>query len=340
MEDDNIYDDLDNQGDLGAIITDLQTKNKELQRHVTSLEGDVKKLCDRITEMKTVQDNLTRNISALFNTAKSELDRKNRRINELQSQLDDMIFKRNSKPQPVFKRKQEEPNLDHNTKRARYETIEKEPSHNINENVGKYDRNIGPKEDIQKPEIINLESDLHSSLREDTDPTRKAYSKDNSHSRDRRDNYRDNKDGYRDNRDGYRDNRDGYRDNRDSFRDNRDSSRGNRDNFRDNYNDRSTYRDSKMEQREVSKDHKNTYRENRYSNKGNWNRSRDKRGRSREHGENNREQRFDYRENRERSNEYRNDKPEMKHTSKQNDNFKYTEDNNRQMDRHSESKPV
>ncbi|KAK9888633.1 hypothetical protein WA026_000861 [Henosepilachna vigintioctopunctata] len=105
----SIYDDLMGQGDLGLIIHNLQIRNKHLQQHVTSLEEDIQKLCDKITEMKQTQENLSRNISELYKTAKNEIDRKDRLIAELQSRLDDMIFKRNTAPSNFgFKRQREE----------------------------------------------------------------------------------------------------------------------------------------------------------------------------------------------------------------------------------------
>ncbi|KAL3281497.1 hypothetical protein HHI36_004704 [Cryptolaemus montrouzieri] len=97
-QEESIYDDIICQGDLGLTIHNLKSKNLQLQLHVTSLEEDIQKLCDRITEMKQIQDNLSRNISELYKTAKSEIDRKDRLISELQLKIDDMVFKRNTAP--------------------------------------------------------------------------------------------------------------------------------------------------------------------------------------------------------------------------------------------------
>lgn len=47
-----------------------------------------------INELKKRNQTLKANISTLYKTAKAEIDRKDKRISALQSQLDDLIFKR------------------------------------------------------------------------------------------------------------------------------------------------------------------------------------------------------------------------------------------------------
>jgi hypothetical protein len=69
----------------------LQQQNSDLQLHIESLECDVEKLCSKIMDMKKTQDNLAKNISELFKTAKAEIERKDRIISDLRSQLDGYI---------------------------------------------------------------------------------------------------------------------------------------------------------------------------------------------------------------------------------------------------------
>lgn len=51
----------------------------------------------RIEELTRANGILKANISTLYRTAKAEIERKNARIAELQSELDDLIFKRMNK---------------------------------------------------------------------------------------------------------------------------------------------------------------------------------------------------------------------------------------------------
>lgn len=56
------------------------------------VDNDVKDA--RIAELTRANGILKANISTLYRTAKAEIARKNARISELQSELDDLIFKR------------------------------------------------------------------------------------------------------------------------------------------------------------------------------------------------------------------------------------------------------
>ncbi|KAG5890246.1 hypothetical protein JTB14_030173 [Gonioctena quinquepunctata] len=121
--------------DLGTEVEKLKEENKLLEDHIDSLEGDVEKLTDALQRLKVIQENLARNISSLFLTAKAELARKDRIIDELRNQLDDVLFRRkrkdwNDPPMPFPKRgrheesygtkkiddnHENEPNLNHRT---------------------------------------------------------------------------------------------------------------------------------------------------------------------------------------------------------------------------------
>lgn len=65
------------------------------QEDKVKVEEDVKDA--RITELTRANGILKANISTLYRTAKAEIERKNARISELQSELDDLIFKRMNK---------------------------------------------------------------------------------------------------------------------------------------------------------------------------------------------------------------------------------------------------
>lgn len=81
---------------ITSISFQLKNQNNLLQEHIQSLESDVEKLCSKITQMKSVQTNLTKNISELFKTAKAEIDRKDRMVNDLRSKLEESETQRNS----------------------------------------------------------------------------------------------------------------------------------------------------------------------------------------------------------------------------------------------------
>ncbi|XP_068896055.1 glutamic acid-rich protein-like [Tenebrio molitor] len=88
----DIYANLEsNEPDLDLEVEKLQQQNSDLQLHIESLECDVEKLCSKIMDMKKTQDNLAKNISELFKTAKAEIERKDRIISDLRSQLDGYI---------------------------------------------------------------------------------------------------------------------------------------------------------------------------------------------------------------------------------------------------------
>ncbi|KAF2900259.1 hypothetical protein ILUMI_05927 [Ignelater luminosus] len=91
-----IYDDLVNT-DLGEKVLQLQQQNDSLHDHIEALEKDVHKLCKELIQMKKIEQNLKRNISELYKTAKTEIARKDRMIAELRSQLENVQFRRNSR---------------------------------------------------------------------------------------------------------------------------------------------------------------------------------------------------------------------------------------------------
>ncbi|GJQ70281.1 hypothetical protein Trydic_g22720 [Trypoxylus dichotomus] len=93
MEHLNIYDDISHV-DLGIEINKLEEQNKFLLNHISKLEEDIRKLCTELTNMKEIQQNLSRNISELFKTAKMEIQRKDRTIAELRQEIDDLILNR------------------------------------------------------------------------------------------------------------------------------------------------------------------------------------------------------------------------------------------------------
>ncbi|CAH1973570.1 unnamed protein product [Acanthoscelides obtectus] len=116
-DNDHMYDDIEDF-DLGKEVEKLKTENSMLKDHITSLERDIEKLTKAIVTLKKVQENLEKNISSLYLTAKAEIDRKNRQIAELQRELDDFKFRR-KRPAPGH------PQF-HQVKRARYEISEEQ----------------------------------------------------------------------------------------------------------------------------------------------------------------------------------------------------------------------
>lgn len=72
----------------------MENRNEKLVKHVESLNEDIGKLCKELLSMKETENNLKKNISELFNTAKSEIQRKDEVIADLRRKLDDFAFRR------------------------------------------------------------------------------------------------------------------------------------------------------------------------------------------------------------------------------------------------------
>ncbi|XP_044751472.1 uncharacterized protein LOC123311512 [Coccinella septempunctata] len=307
MEENFIYDDLATQGDLGEMINDLQTKNNELQQHVCSLEQDIVKLCDKITEMKTVQDNLSKNISELFNTAKNELERKDRRIGELQNQLDDLIFRRRQ-PNSALKRKWEESYPDEINKRPRTKNVNISHSGEADEIILVNDEQESCK-DLSGlmckniPVELNPESDNRVSQKQESDLRRLTHSKENTYSREKREYHKDT--------------------------------------YRNDYRDRNANR-SRTEEKEIRKDYRDVYRENRdydrrYRDRGRG-RGRGHRNSIQEYRTNPRDYRDNWRNNRD-SHSGNNQRQSNEHDFRESNKFEKYASNHR-MDRHSGTEPV
>ncbi|XP_023310129.1 transcriptional regulator ATRX-like, partial [Anoplophora glabripennis] len=116
----NIYDDICNF-DLGEEIERLKAENKKLEEHICSLKADIDRLNGTIAELKVTQNNLTKNISSLFMTAKTEIERKNRMIEELREKVENRGL-RSFKPD-FKKRKDREnsPSEANKSKRYKYD---------------------------------------------------------------------------------------------------------------------------------------------------------------------------------------------------------------------------
>ncbi|KAF5291705.1 hypothetical protein FQR65_LT11398 [Abscondita terminalis] len=89
MEEAGIYEDLTDLS-IGDKLIKVQEENKKLLQHIQVLEADISKLCKELTHMKERESILKKNISELFNTAMSEVNRKQRIISDLQSKIDNI----------------------------------------------------------------------------------------------------------------------------------------------------------------------------------------------------------------------------------------------------------
>ncbi|KAK5646540.1 hypothetical protein RI129_005004 [Pyrocoelia pectoralis] len=92
-----IYEDL-NDLPLDEKVLKLEDKNVQLLDHIKRLENDISKLCKELTQMKDKESTLKKNISELYNTAKLENERNQRRITELQKEVDDFRLRRHRQP--------------------------------------------------------------------------------------------------------------------------------------------------------------------------------------------------------------------------------------------------
>lgn len=69
-------------------------KNKLLEQNIAILQKDKEKLIEAIDVLTAQQNQLKTNISSLYLTAKTEIDRKNRIITDLRTELEDLKFRR------------------------------------------------------------------------------------------------------------------------------------------------------------------------------------------------------------------------------------------------------
>lgn len=86
--DDDLYGDLNN-------VAKPMPSNKRQTTHLTSFNAppmmsqpEIVRLQQQIKSLKTENDTLKRNIGILYRTSKSELERKDRTIDQLQDKLD------------------------------------------------------------------------------------------------------------------------------------------------------------------------------------------------------------------------------------------------------------
>lgn len=69
-------------------------RNSLLEHDISTLQQEKDRLIEAMQILTTEQNNLKKNISSLYLTAKTEIDRKNRVINELRMELEDLKFRR------------------------------------------------------------------------------------------------------------------------------------------------------------------------------------------------------------------------------------------------------
>ncbi|XP_024890949.1 golgin IMH1, partial [Temnothorax curvispinosus] len=90
MEDDvDIYADLPSL-DLNPVKNDQDCNCKELKKELDSLAS-------KLENMQKIKTNLEKNLSSLLKTAKAEISRKDKMINDLRKQLDDVTFRRSNR---------------------------------------------------------------------------------------------------------------------------------------------------------------------------------------------------------------------------------------------------
>ncbi|CAG9858485.1 unnamed protein product [Phyllotreta striolata] len=94
-DDIDIYEELDDsEYDLGTKIENCQKENEELQKHIESQEANLIRLKEALEVVQEEKGSLEKNLSSLLKTAKSELERKDAIIADLQRQLDNITFRR------------------------------------------------------------------------------------------------------------------------------------------------------------------------------------------------------------------------------------------------------
>ncbi|CAM9716202.1 unnamed protein product [Discosporangium mesarthrocarpum] len=91
MEDDDLYGDLDISHEVNR-LKDLESRLKTSETLRRSLEQRVADLQRRENALKEQNEVLARNISCLFNTAKTEINRKDSMIAQQRKQLEELQF--------------------------------------------------------------------------------------------------------------------------------------------------------------------------------------------------------------------------------------------------------
>lgn len=93
--DDDLYGDLDNTAVAKAASsqTSQHFAPKSVgaaQNNLLMSQPEIAKLQQQVKSLKTENDTLQRNVGILYRTAKSELERKDRTIEQLQNEIDSM----------------------------------------------------------------------------------------------------------------------------------------------------------------------------------------------------------------------------------------------------------
>ncbi|KAK9688173.1 hypothetical protein QE152_g35740 [Popillia japonica] len=154
---DDLYEDVSHV-DLGSQISNLEEQNKILLNHINKLEEDIKKLCTELTNMKGIQQNLSRNISELFKTAKIELHRKDRMISELREEINSLIRNKGERYKK-YKRKLHERDSNDAPKRFKSNSIGSEIERKSNSPARSTSRNDNVKtelHDIQEEDLFKM----------------------------------------------------------------------------------------------------------------------------------------------------------------------------------------
>ena len=97
--DDDLYGDLDNTAVAKAASSQSSSQPSQhfapksvgaAQNNLLMSQPEIAKLQQQVKSLKTENDTLQRNVGILYRTAKSELERKDRTIEQLQNEIDSM----------------------------------------------------------------------------------------------------------------------------------------------------------------------------------------------------------------------------------------------------------
>ncbi|CAH1105230.1 unnamed protein product [Psylliodes chrysocephalus] len=222
---DDIYEDFEDF-DLGNIVEKYKKENEELRQHAQSQELNIQKLVGALEEMQKVNESLTKNISTLFKTAKSELERKEGIIADLRTQRDNTAFRRRGT--------QFQTNIDKNINIERVDNVKNEVIDSNVKNEATSSKEVVVDTPVYSEGEITDE-DVHD-IKTDRDSDEKAFS--DKYNKQTRENWR---------------------------QDNREQSRTNwhkEGNFRDRYNNSNPKNRYNMFQRRFNNDRELDYQKN------------------------------------------------------------------------------
>ena len=141
----------------------IEEKNDKIEKEKEQLSAKYQDMLNKNIVLEKQNKILKANISSLFKTASSEIDRKNNQINQLRSQLDDLILRRHFRHQEKQQDRQQERQPD--AKKDENLEIQEQSHRNNNSNQSDKERQVN-----RDPSVKNYKGSSN-----DRSPPKKRY---------------------------------------------------------------------------------------------------------------------------------------------------------------------